>query len=236
MILVDDRGGSNDLLKPLRAAGLPAEITRIEAGDLMFEGRGNGGHPVFIGIEYKKLSELVGSFRSGRLQGYQIPAMQKADFDFTFLLVEGEILTDKNGLLQKRLGPRNFVPLGGRMTVNELFKRTLTLHFQCGVMTWWTQNQRETIQAIDALYRTMTDRDLDQHMSHLTIYRPPPLTVVSKFRQTVSTFPEIGFKTSIAVEQKFKTIKRAINATSAEWQTIEGIGPKIAQKVQDWIN
>ena len=68
MILVDYRRGSHELKAPLLALGLPVEETTLDYGDLLFEGRGEGGKPVTVAIEYKKFGELMTSMRTGRLQ------------------------------------------------------------------------------------------------------------------------------------------------------------------------
>ena len=58
-MLVDRRAGSKELVKPLRKKGLEVVETELEFGDVSFVGKGNGGADVHIGIEYKRLSDLV---------------------------------------------------------------------------------------------------------------------------------------------------------------------------------
>ena len=236
MILLDDRGGSKDLFEPLKEIGIETEMTRLAAGDLLFEGRGDGGKSIYIGVEYKKLGELVGSLRTGRLQGHQVPSMQESGFDYSFILVEGEVLYNKFGTLQKRIGHGIFAPLPGSMGISELYKRLFTFMLMCGMITLFSKNERDTVKVVEALYRTFTDKNLDEHTSHLTIYHPPTPEPISKFRKTISTFPDIGFKMSEVIEEQFGTIRRAVNASSAEWQEIDGIGPKTARKVQEWMD
>src|SRR6266446_2939294 len=122
MIFVDYRQGSHELVAPLQALGLPVEETTLEFGDVAFEGRGEGGKPVSIGIEFKKLGELVQALRTQRLQGYQLKGMRKA-FDYSYLFVEGELLYGDAGGLLRRKGKRALVPLPGQMSVSELLKR-----------------------------------------------------------------------------------------------------------------
>ncbi len=67
-LLVDGAVGSVEFIAPLVHMGLPAVKAHLEFGDFRFVGRGEGGVPLHIGVEYKKLGELVGSLRTGRFQ------------------------------------------------------------------------------------------------------------------------------------------------------------------------
>jgi ERCC4-type nuclease len=235
MLLVDYREGSKELLDPLRRMGLPAETAELESGDIAFEGRGEGGASTLIGLEFKKLDELVGSMRTERLQGHQLLKMQQA-YSFNYLLTEGELLYDAHGQLLHRAGRRDLRRMAGGMSVGELLQRLHVLQLRGGLNPIRSRTRQDTLQEIAALYRTWTDRDLDQHKSHIAIYQPPHLTPVSEFRGFVSRFDGISLRKSLAVENHFKgSLKRAINASREEWQKIEGIGPTIAQHVVNVI-
>ena len=113
MIFIDSRVGSAPLEKPLRAAGLDVELTTLPFGDLAFQGRGEKSAPVDIGIEFKMLGECIGSMRTGRLQGHQAPGIA-ASYDFRWLLIQGEILFDKKGImLQQGRYRRQLKPIPG---------------------------------------------------------------------------------------------------------------------------
>ena len=92
MILVDTRAGSNELIEPLLKAGLPVEEATLEFGDLAFLGRGEGGKKLTIGIEHKKMGDLVQSMTGGRLAGHQLPGMLGM-YDRCWLIAEGDWLT-----------------------------------------------------------------------------------------------------------------------------------------------
>ena len=232
MLLVDYRAGSDELLEPLRKMGLPAESGDIPA-DIAFEGRGEGGTPVMVGIEFKKLGELMQSLRTQRLQGHQLLKMRE-HFQFCYLLVEGELHYDKKGYLTKRAGRYKFVPLPGRMVVGELLKRLFVLHLCGGLNIVWAANRTITLSTLEALYHTWTDCDLDQHKSHIAIYQAPTLAPVSEFRAFISRIDGISLRKSLSIEKHFGgSIRRAVNAPMAEWMTIDGIGPLIAQHIND---
>ena len=233
MILLDKRAGSHELKAPLTALGLPVEETTLDYGDLLFEGRGEQGKPVTVAIEYKKLSELVTSLRTGRLQGHQALGMQT--FDFRWLLIEGELFYDKRGKLLRRKGRRAFLPMHGGMTVSELFKRLFVLQLRLGITPFLTPHRRDTLKFIEALYHTWTDQSLDEHKSHIAVYDPPTLIPLSDERKLYMRLPGIGVKTSKLIEQHFAAPYQAFNASRNEWTAIEGIGAKTAQQITNFI-
>ena len=226
MLLVDDRAGSQELIFPLRKLGLEVESTRLDFGDVAFEGRGEKGRAVSIGLEFKTLPEFVQALRTQRLQGHQLPGMrgtkdQPGPYDYSYLLVEGELLYDKVGQLLKRKR-FSLVPLPGRMTVGELLKRKQVLHLCGGLNPIFTSCRKYSLQEIVALYRCWTDQDLDKHKSHLAIYEAPPLIPISPSRRTYKTLPHIGMRASLAIEQHFGTdLARALAADVSEWAGIE---------------
>jgi ERCC4-type nuclease len=229
MIFVDYRAGSKELIAPLRKLGLEVEETTLEFGDVMFEGRGEGGGPVLVGIEFKKLEELVDAIRSERLQGYQMLGMRDV-YKFSYLMYEGTVYFDKAGALQQkkkgRFGKEYFVPMPGSMSVSELIKRVNVLHLCGGLTPIPTQDRTHTLQSILALYRTFTDKDLDKHKSHIAAYEAPPIRPINGLRRTLKTFPEIGMKASLAAQLKFGTLRDAVNATVEEWATLEVLDDK----------
>ena len=230
MLLVDYRAGSAELLAPLRKMGLPAESGDL-AADLAWEGRGEKDVPVMVGVEFKKLGELVQSLRTQRLQGHQLLKMRE-HFQFCYLLVEGILHYDSQGRLLRRSGRRTFNPLPGQMDVSELFKRLLVLHLRGGLSVITTTHRRDTLQWIKALYHTWTDKALDAHDSHIAIYQPPTLVPISEFRGFFSRIDGLGLRKTIPVEQHFHgSIRRAVNASKAEWMSIDGIGDILATHI-----
>ena len=232
MLLIDYRAGSDELREPLRKMGLPAESGDILA-DIAFEGRGEGGAPVMVGIEFKKLAELVQSLRTQRLQGHQLLKMRE-HFQFCYLLLEGEILHDRQGRLLRRTGRREFSPLPGGMAAGELRKRLLVLHLRGGLNFIHTTKREDTLEWIEALYHTWTDKDLDQHDSHIAIYQAPTLAAISEFRGFFSRIAGLGIRKTLPVEKHFQgSIRRAVNAPRSEWLKVDGIGETLATHIEN---
>lgn len=231
IVLVDPRAGSKELTAPLAKLGLPVASEMLEVGDLAWVGRGEQGKPIHIGIEFKKLDELVTAFRSERLQGHQAPLMQEA-YTFRFLLIEGQVHTNSKGLLTRRTSPSSFAPLHGHMTYSELAQRLQALYVNYGIVAWNTQSRTHTLETIKAWHHFYTDKSLDEHRSHIGIYRPPTAFPVSMFVRVVAGFPSIGYELAKRLEKQFGTLSRFFNATDTEWRQVDGIGPKTVEAIR----
>jgi ERCC4-type nuclease len=239
LIQVDTRAGSNELIKPLRAAGLPVEEAQLEFGDLGFLGRGEGGLPLLIGIEHKKLPDLVQSLNTDRLAGHQLTGMLRM-YDRCYLIIEGEWDVDGAGRVITPTAIRGrVVPLKGAPLASVLEQRVLTLEHRGGLRVRWTRNQQETIRYVHALFRFWCDRDLDDHRSHLALHAVDLdrslLEPVSDERRVYAAIPSIGYTRSAAVEKHFPSLWAAANALEAEWQKVDGIGKKLASNIVTFI-
>ena len=225
MILVDDRAGSYDLIKPLRAAGLPVEETRLDSGDLAFLGRGERDTELFIGIEHKKVGDLINSLTTGRLSGHQLLAMT-ACYDRRWLVVEGEWRHDADGAVTM-FGRRGRRRVHGAPPAVELEKRLLTLQVRGGISVRHCPTRRDTVRFVLALYRFWTDKSLNEHRSHLALYDATPdmdprLAIpISDFRRIAAMIPGVGYRTSQAVEAAFEgSFRRMMLATEEDWAAI----------------
>lgn len=232
MLLVDTRAGSQELIAPLAAAGLPVQETTLPFGDVAFMGRGVGGTDIFCGIEHKRLSDLVQSLNDDRLCGYQLignednPYGLIGTYDRAYLVVEGEWDTDGSGRVvvpgKFRRAPQ---PLKGAPPASVLEQRVINLETRAGLRVLWSPDQKRTVRWLAALYRYWTDKDLDQHKSHLAIHAPDLdsslLRPVSDFQRVVAQIPGVGLKRSAAVDTAFDgSFRRMMLATESEWAEI----------------
>lgn len=203
---VDGATGSAELIAPLQKMGLPAEKDHLPYGDLAFMGRGEEGTPLFIGIEFKKLGELVGSLRTGRFQGHQLIGMvnPESGFDRRYLLVEGFFHHDERGAAIVPRG-RGVGELKGAPNAVALEQELLNICTRGGVTLVDRATRRDCLRWILACYRYWTDKDLDEHKSHLAMYAPDIdkalFTPPTDFRKALAvTLPGIEFAVSKAVE------------------------------------
>lgn len=242
MLLVDRRAGSKDLVAPLRKAGLPVEVTTLDFGDVAFIGRGEGGEELAVGIEHKTVADAVQSLDS-RLPGHQLPGMVQ-DYGRAYLLIEGERPCDSQGRMLRR-SSSGMRPMQGAPTAIEFEKRLLVMSLRAGITVRFTKDQAETVRFITALYRTWTDKDLDEHKSHLAIHNPDLdrqlLVPISPQRQAFAAWPGISLERSKAVEAHFgKSLRRSVLAPLKEWAALETngrkFGEKSAQKLLDFFD
>lgn len=220
-MFIDSRIGSKDLAPQLKQMGVPVELTTLEFGDIAFVSKDGKS----IGIELKKLPDLVQSLRDGRLSGHQLPGLMKS-FDCSFLLIEGQYSTDAMGQMctRVRLGWKQ---MPGQVRTSEIEKRVLTLELNGGLRTRYTNTRADTLHWLVNLYRWFTDKGAEQHTSHLHQHDVPQLITVSDFRAAVMKWPGIGRKASLAVEKAFinpltgePSLLRACQASVEDWAGI----------------
>ena len=242
MIFVSPEIGSHDLVSPLRKAGLEVDEVKLDWADIEFTGRGVKGEPVQVGIEVKKLHELVSDW--DRFAGEQIPKML-AHYQYRYLLYEGEWKQNDKGKLVRRTSASTFRPLHGQSNASALRKKLYGLPLRAGVLTVHAKDRAETVRSIVDLYRMWTDDNFEKHTSHLVVYHPHGLLQLSEFVKAVSAWPHVGIQRAKAAEKVFhKSIRKAAMAGMHEWAGIETlddnghprkIGAKVASHIEDFL-
>lgn len=242
MLLIDAATGSNELADPLRRMGLPVEVTHLDYGDIVFSGRGEAGSKLYIGIEFKKVGEFVGSLRSKRFQGHQLLGLTK-DFDRRYLLIEGEFHSDKQGRAVVFRGAGKPKPLPGAGNAVALEQEIINLSTRGGCYVKQTTTRNNTLRFIEAVYRYWTDKDLDEHKSHLAIYAPDLdrglLTPTSDFRRVlVVLLPGIGLSTSKAVEDRCTvngkaSVRKMLSLSEQDWSEITTLSKGKTRRLGD---
>ena len=236
-VYIDDRAGSKELIRfqPLKDTG---ELCRLNSGDAAFTGNGPDGD-VIVGVEVKSIFDLIGSIRTGRLQGTQIPRMV-AEFDVCWLLyygcyrpaVRGNDLQINRGGKWKgyRLGKQK-VPYG----YVEGFLLTLSAS---GVLVKRVSDPREAAAWIGVLHRWYGKR-WDQHKGMRTFDNSRAITEMPEMdpgvllrARVASQLPGVGFERAMAVGRHFGSVTEMVGASEEEWAQVEGIGPVIASAVK----
>lgn len=235
MIDIDDRIGSVELAKHL-----PEEIThvcRLTFGDAAFLGNGPEG-PVPIGIERKKVPDLVSSMETGRLSGHQLVGM-RARYELVYLLVEGFWRPNtKTGTLEIMKGGKWREYRAGRRQYN--FKAVASylqsLVMFGGVHIWISQSIYASCQWLQGLYEWW-QKPWEAHKSHLRfqIFHEPgtavPLRKPSLLRRLVKELPDVGWEKSRALEKRFRTLPDLVMANEEDLLQVEGIGKIGARKI-----
>jgi ERCC4-type nuclease len=78
------------------------------SADISFCGNGPNNTRISIGIEYKRLGDLISSIHSGRLNATQIQSLT-TEYDVVCLLISGEYRCGTDGMLEVPLEHRNIV-------------------------------------------------------------------------------------------------------------------------------
>ena len=233
MILVDDRVGSKDLLR-LFPKGT-AQLTKLQFGDLSFLGNGPDG-PIPIGVERKRLTDLVNSMYTDRLASHQIPGMLR-HYRRIYLVIEGIFQVQEDGLVYVWGGRNSWKPLTtggkGRVMATQIWGFLQTLEEMAGVQVVRTQNAKETAAWAYSVARWW-EKEYAKHESHMGIKRDVQFTLrkqVPLRMRVAAELPGIGVKRCRKVADHFGSVREMVLATRADWAAIDGIGDGIADKV-----
>jgi len=234
-ILVDDRTGSKHLV-PLLPKGR-ATLTRLEAADAAFLGKNpdGSGKSVMIGVEVKRLSDLLNSMGSGRLSGHQMVKMQELYHEI-HLVVEGKWRVDPNtGLImvwRMKKGGGQIVPLriGKRtFTGSALYGYLNTLAVMCGVHVHEARDPNHTASIITFLHAWWQK---ETHSSHLKWQRgvdKAQLKAPSLVVRMTSELKGVGRDKAKAIAKMAKTPRGLLELTVEDLLTVDGIGKKTAE-------
>jgi len=237
MILIDDRTGSKELYGLLPPGS--AEICRLEAGDAAFVGCGPG-KPMMIGIELKGLSDVLQCIGTGRFAGGQLPKLLR-DYDVVYLIVEGAWRPGKEGTLEKLArGGWQTVVLGTRVWMyRELDNWLTSIETMTGVRLRRTESERETAACILNLYHWWTDKEWDEHRSHLAFDRSdrPTLVKPSLAIRVAKELSGVGYDRAGAVARHFHgSVREMVLAGEDQWKEVAGIGKILSRRIVDELN
>ncbi len=233
---MDARIGSKDLLKYFPKGR--ARLGHLQYGDASFLGNGPDDVPIPVGIELKRLLDLLSSMTNGRLSGHQLPGMQ-ACYQVRYLVVEGIWRpSPSTGLLEHPKG-KGWVPveLGTRtFMASEVDGYLNTLDMLGGMHVRTTASPRQTAQLILSIHHWWTDKKWEAHRSHLAFDESDGLGTVlltkpKLLRRMAKELPGVGWARSLAVAEHFDNVVEMVNAPSEEWEKIEGIAKGIAGQV-----
>jgi ERCC4-type nuclease len=236
IVFVDDREGSAELEELLP----DSLLVHLDYADAMFEGNGPDG-PVSIGIERKKIEDLIGSMETGRLSGHQIPGLLN-DYYRSYLIVEGRwkanLTSGQLMVMKSKPGSKPFwMPIQhGTRTyqASGIWNYLTTIEVMTGIMIRLTSDLRDTAHVIMQL-ADWWGRPWKSHHSHLSLHKPPPPTADLRpptlLRKIASELPGIGWQKSLHVESHFGSVNAMIAASVKEWTEVQGIGKTLANAI-----
>ncbi len=214
----------------LRNLGASVDVCPLEFGDVAFQGSTGA-----VGVEIKKLNDMLQCISTGRFAGLQLPGLSR-DYQEAYLIVEGYWRPNpQDGVLETRRG-REWVPvsLGKRTWMYRDFCSYLeTMEVKGGVRLRRTASALETATVIYGLYAWWLD--YDGHRSHLALNRAGRdvalFTRPTFVRRVAAELSGVGYEKSGMIAGKFATVRDMMNATEKDWRTLPGIGKKLAKDI-----
>jgi ERCC4 domain len=169
-------------VEELRRLHVETSICRLEYGDCVFTGNGPDGE-CMVGVERKRLADLVTSMQDRRLSGHQLRGLWQA-VDFVYLVAEGVWREGDGGQIEewgwvareKRQGWRAFYsgPGGGSgrsaISFEQLDHYLCTLELKGGVVLRRTRDARETARFYVSRWRWFNQKAWDAHKSADQVY------------------------------------------------------------------
>lgn len=207
---------------------------KLAAGDFYFAGNGPKG-PCLVGIERKRLRDMLNSLRTQRFVGEQIPKLIDY-YEYVYLVVEGIYRTNwSNGLLEQRRGKEWVAVEAGNEShflglELDSFLNSLSLS---QVKIKQTKDERETIEWLVSLHHSF-NKPWSEHGHKLSgIHTPPEYALVGKastVRRVAYTLTKVGWERSGAVEQTFNSVIEMCSAEPEDWLKIPGFGKVLANR------
>lgn len=176
-IVIDDRE-SNQLVTELSRFDIPIHVIRLEHGDACWSGSGPSG-PILVGIEHKRLTDLIACLKDRRLVGSQLVGMWRS-YDRVEIVVEGIYRPSNTGMIEimqtNGMGSHGWQPLyfkreGITYAQVDGFLQSLS---ECGdVRIWRTGSVIETAHLYASRYHWW-QKPYHTHDSHRQIYSNDP--------------------------------------------------------------
>jgi len=229
MITVDDRVGSAELAKHFRVRAM---LGRLEFGDFAFVGKQEEDELIFIGVERKKIKDMVNSIINGRFSGHQLPGMLNA-YQVSYLVVEGiwRVNPENDDLEIPRQG--GWKPFTSGVTGAGFLKYLNSVDIITGVHVRQSGSVLGTVRMVEALH-DWWDKSWNEHGSHLaikkTLFPTVSLCKPSLLRRIASELPGIGIGKSASVAKEFDSVFDMVLADRDRWMKIPGIGKEIAER------
>lgn len=225
MILLDDRVGSVDLAKYLPAA----TVTRMEFGDAVVV-----GHELSVGVELKRVGDLLRVIQDGRFVARQLPGLLRS-FDRIYLVVEGAFKPGPAGEFLLKRGRDWYQPDWGRRngwSFAEVQRWLFSVEEGAGIRVAYTRDAFHTatwLGEMDAEFSKPAAKRRALHAVYtppLTGFAPPTLA-----REWANCVPGVADRMSALVAARFRSGKRLANATVAELMEVPGIGKHKAVEI-----
>jgi ERCC4-type nuclease len=231
MIEVDYRIGSVELESPLKRLVGTKNVrqAKLPSADFRFAGNGPEGR-ILIGIERKRVRDLVSSIQSSRLGGFQMKNM-RGDYDRIYLLVEGYYRPGRNGELENGSGA---IRLGKRLAEYSMIDNYLNVAAEYGVRVKRSGSDVESAWIIANLWKCWSKPWKDhKSQSEDVLYTPIPGKPGRKPSTVVRMIAQIEGIDTLAwkLGAKFATPLEMCRAKPSAWVVPGRIGEARANAI-----
>lgn len=219
MILIDNRIGSRDL-HPL--ISVRSKLTRLTSADAAFTGYGPEGLAT-IGVERKRLKDLIQSMTTGRLSGTQLVNMAR-HYQYFYIVLEGIWRPNhRTGIIEEytRRGNKTYwrkTKLGeGLFTGRALHNFINTLSIVCGIPVVRTGNAKHTADWLGDIW-SWWQKHWASHRSHRGKYMQPGIAIdVSTARlnlvaRVAQELAGVGAVRANAIGKRFDSVEDLVHA------------------------
>lgn len=245
MIQIPPDKGHFEFKQIIWRIGVPCEVVPMAVmpyGDACFQGNGPDG-PISVGIERKKIHDLLQCIDDHRLSARQMVGMRET-YHKCYLYVEGLFKPHEDGTLME-----GFLGKDGKLSWGPLRYRSQTVKYSKlrrylfsiahgGFDVVYTRDIFQTAYDVTEAYHYWNKKWKD-HTSLLELqkFALPCLTgEPSLTRKWAHDIRGIGIKHSEQAEKVFKSPIKLATASEMEWLRIEGIGVDTAQRIVREIN
>ena len=220
----------------------------LPAGDFCFAGEGPKG-PALIGVERKRIKDMLSSLRTGRLSGEQIPKLLN-HYDYIFLVLEGTFRTNwYSGILEDKYGKDYSPVLVGKSTFLglELESALTSILAVTPIRYIRTRTERETVEWLISLNHAFSS-PWDKQLSKVTaIHQPEQYATVGKastVRRVTHALSGLGWERSGVLEQNYNSIWDVMSTDpncscirpAKDYEKLPGFGKVMSKRVWDQLH
>jgi ERCC4-type nuclease len=238
LIYIDTAEGSRELYQSFKPH--EAELINLGFADIAFEGNTANGSGV-IGIEYKKVNELVGSILSERLVCEQIPKLCQA-VDVAYLLIEGYVRKDYRSSTLITLFGKTWQPYkySSMVDYDRIYGTLLTMTEKCGVRVLFAGNKHDTVTQLRSLARWWS-RSWKAHNSNIGFYMGisgRQYGRVSLATKYATQLPGIGEEKAKWIGEywglkKFNEVVESLDRKA--WEQVPGISERTSLRIINYL-
>lgn len=220
----------------------------LTAGDFCFAGEGPKG-PCLVGIERKRIKDMLSSLRLGRLVGEQLPKLLD-HYEYTFLVLEGTFRTNwYSGLLEDKYGKDYSPVLVGKSNFMGLeLESALTSILACTPIRYIrTRTPKETVEWLISINHAFS-KPWDQQLAKvIAIHQPEQYATIGKastIRRIGYALSGLGWERSGALEQNYRSVWDVMSTDpncecirpAKDYEKLPGFGKVLSKRMWDQLH